>query len=223
MHVNFPLGFVGPLSGLLCGVLFGFVLENGGLGNGCKLTGQLRLKDWTVFNVMFTSIIVAATGLYLFEGLGWMHPSEIYTPTTFLWATLLGGALVGLGMAIGGYCPGTSVVAACGGRIDGIVFFTGLLVGTILFANAYTWISPLMEAAAGPQGQTLPQLLHVPGWVILAALAAVAYARRPPDPIVVQGGGMTRRRSGHRSRRPRISAHQLDRCSRQILGEAHVE
>ena len=176
MNVSFPLAFAGPASGLLCGILFGFVLENGGLGNGCKLTGQLRLKDWTVFNVMFTAIIVAATGLYLLESVGWLQATDIYTPTTYLWATLLGGSLVGLGMAVGGYCPGTSIVAACGGRLDGMLFFGGLLVGTIVFANAYDWIKPLMSAAALPESQTLDQLLHVPAWAVLAGLVAVALA-----------------------------------------------
>ncbi|GAC1497880.1 MAG: hypothetical protein NVS1B6_03730 [Steroidobacteraceae bacterium] len=175
MNSSFPLGFVGPASGLLCGILFGFVLENGGLGNGCKLTAQLRLKDWTVFNVMFTAIIVAATGLYLLETVGLIQAENIYTPTTFLWATLLGGSMVGLGMAVGGYCPGTSVVAACGGRIDGIFFFGGILVGTVIFANAYDWIKPVMGAAAGPESQTLDQLLHLPAWIILLALAAMAF------------------------------------------------
>lgn len=175
MNISFPLGFVGPGSGLLCGILFGFVLENGGLGNGCKLTAQLRLKDWTVFNVMFTAIIVAATGLYLLEAVGWIQAANIYTPTTFLWATLLGGVMVGLGMAVGGYCPGTSVVAACGGRIDGIFFFGGILAGTVIFANAYDWIKPLLGAAAGPESQTLDQLLHLPAWIILLALAAMAF------------------------------------------------
>jgi uncharacterized membrane protein YedE/YeeE len=175
MNIAFPLGFVGPASGLLCGILFGFVLENGGLGNGCKLTAQLRLKDWTVFNVMFTAIIVAASGLYLLETAGWIQAASIYTPTTFLWATLLGGSMVGLGMAVGGYCPGTSVVAACGGRIDGMFFFGGILVGTVIFANAYDWIQPLLGAAAGPESQTLDQLLHLPAAIILLALAAMAF------------------------------------------------
>ena len=175
MNITFPLGFVGPASGLLCGILFGFVLENGGLGNGCKLTAQLRLKDWTVFNVMFTAIIVAASGLYLLEIMGLIQAENIYTPTTFLWATLLGGSMVGLGMAVGGYCPGTSVVAACGGRIDGIFFFGGILIGTVIFANAFDWIKPLLGSAAGPEGQTLDQLLHVPAWAILLALAATAF------------------------------------------------
>ena len=67
------------------------------------------------------------------------------------------------------------MVAACGGRIDGIFFFGGLLVGTVLFANAYDWIQPLLGAAPGPESQTLEQLLHVPGWIILATLAAMAF------------------------------------------------
>lgn len=175
MNISFPLGFVGPASGLLCGVLFGFVLENGGLGNGCKLTAQLRLKDWTVFNVIFTAINVAASGLYLLEIMGWVQAANIYTPTTFLWATLLGGSMVGLGMAVGGYCPGTSVVAACAGRIDGLFFFGGILVGTVIFANAFDWIQPLLGAAAGPESQTLDQLLHLPAPIILLALAALAF------------------------------------------------
>ena len=65
--MSFPLGMSGPLSGLVCGVLFGYVLQRGGLGNGCRLTAQLRLQDWTVFNVMFTAILVSAGGLYVLE------------------------------------------------------------------------------------------------------------------------------------------------------------
>ncbi len=60
--MTFPIEWTGPVSGLVCGVLFGYVLQRGGLGNGCRLTAQLRLQDWTVFNVMFTAILVAAGG-----------------------------------------------------------------------------------------------------------------------------------------------------------------
>lgn len=174
--MTFPLGWTGPLSGLVCGALFGFVLQRGGLGNGCRLTAQLRLKDWTVFNVMFTAIIVAAAGLYLLELAGLVQSSNLFVPTTFLWATLLGGALIGVGMGVGGYCPGTAVVGAAAGRIDGIVFFVGLVLGVVIFAGIYNPIEPLLGAAAGPQSQTLDQLLGLPAWVVLLLLAAVAAA-----------------------------------------------
>ena len=173
--MSFPVGWTGPISGLVLGALFGFVLQRGGLGNGCRLTGQLRFKDWTVFNVMFTAILVAAAGLWVLEKFGLMTQADVYTPTTYLWATLLGGAMVGAGMAIGGYCPGTSVVGAAAGRIDGIVFFVGLVLGAIVFAGIYDPLQPLMNAAPGPDGQTLEQLLHVPAWLIILALAVVAW------------------------------------------------
>ncbi|KZC23133.1 transporter [Rhodanobacter thiooxydans] len=172
--MTFPLGWTTPLSGIVFGVLFGFVLQRGGLGNGCRLSAQLRLKDWTVFNVMFTAIIVAAGGLYLMQMFGLVKWSELFVPTTFLWATLLGGALIGAGMAVGGYCPGTSVVGATAGRIDGIVFFVGLVVGVVMFAGIFGDIEPFLTAAPGPQGQTLGQLLHIPDWLVLVLLVGGA-------------------------------------------------
>ena len=50
----FPLNDSGMVSGLICGALFGFVLENAGFGSPRKLTAQFSLTDWSVFKVMFT-------------------------------------------------------------------------------------------------------------------------------------------------------------------------
>ncbi|MBS0569537.1 MAG: YeeE/YedE family protein [Proteobacteria bacterium] len=172
--MTMPFGWVTPLSGIVFGILFGYVLQRGGLGNGCRLTAQLRLKDWTVFNVMFTAIIVAAAGLYVLQFAGFVQWSDLYVPTTYLWATLLGGAFVGAGMGVGGYCPGTSVVGAAAGRLDGIVFFAGLVLGVVLFAGLFTGLEPLLNAAPGPQAQTLGDLLHIPNGLVLVLLIAVA-------------------------------------------------
>lgn len=168
------LAWNSPLSGLVWGALFGYVLQRGGLGNGCRLSAQLRLQDWTVFNVMFTAIIVAAAGLYLLQWIGVVRWSQLFVPTTYLWATLLGGALVGAGMGVGGYCPGTSVVGAVAGRLDGIVFFVGLVIGVVAFAGVFDGIAPLMTAAQGPQAQTLGQLLHIPDGLVIVLLILAA-------------------------------------------------
>lgn len=172
--MTFPLGFNGVISGLLCGLIFGFALERAGFASACKLTAQLRFRDWAVFNVMFTAILVAAFGMYFLEMAGVLSMDEVYVPTTHLWATLLGGVGVGAGMAIGGYCPGTSVVGFMSGKLDGLVFFVGIIIGTWLFAGAYDDLQPLLEAAPGPEAQTLSQLLHVPDLIVLLALTAVA-------------------------------------------------
>lgn len=169
-------------SGLLCGLVFGFALERAGFASACNLTAQLRFKDWRVFKVMFTAIITAAFGLYLLQSVGVMEASAIYVPTLFLWATLLGGVGVGAGMAVGGYCPGTSVVGFVSGKIDGFVFFIGLILGTFLFAGAYESLIPMLDALPGPEGQTLPELLGLPTPVVLmlllGCLVGVGYLTR---------------------------------------------
>lgn len=166
--IPFELSFV--VSGLICGLLFGFALERAGFASACNLTAQLRFKDWRVFKVMFTAIIVAAFGLYLLQATGTMTKNDIFIPTVFVWATLLGGVGVGAGMAVGGYCPGTSVVGFVSGKIDGLVFFFGLILGTFVFAGAYDAIAPVLEALPGPEAQTLPELLGLPTPVVLFML-----------------------------------------------------
>ncbi len=172
--MSFPLGYTGPISGLLLGTVFGYVLENAGFGSGCKLTAQLRFQDWAVFKVMFTAIVVASGGLYLLQGLGLMNvTNDLFVPSVFLWGSSLGGVLIGAGMAIGGYCPGTSLVAFCSGRVDGLVFLLGIVLGTLGFNSGYESIKTWAWKQVGPDSLTLPQLLHLPAWAVWALLLAV--------------------------------------------------
>jgi len=172
--MTLPLYDDGVASGLLSGLLFGYVLENAGFASPRKLTAQFRFTDWSVFKVMFTAIIVAAVGLYVARALDLMPPGGVYIPTTYFWATLTGGALVGAGMAIGGYCPGTSAAGLASGRLDGFFFMLGMVLGTGLFAEVFDAIRGFYLAAPGPDAQTLSELTGLPTWTILAILIAVA-------------------------------------------------
>ncbi len=144
--MGLPLNDAGLWSGLLCGVLFGVVLENAGFGSPCKLTGQFRLTDWSVLKVMFTAIVVAAVGLWGLQAAGLMPADALFVPPALLAAAAVGGVLVGVGFAVGGYCPGTSVVGLASGRLDALVFLVGLMVGTFAFAGLY---GPAIEALMG--------------------------------------------------------------------------
>jgi len=103
-----------------------------------------------------------------------MRPNGIFIPTTFFWATLTGGALIGAGMAVGGYCPGTSTVALASGRLDGLFFMVGMVVGVGLFAQVFEPIKDFYLAAAGPRGQTLTQLFGLPAWAVIVGLIIIA-------------------------------------------------
>ncbi|MCE7506141.1 YeeE/YedE family protein [Polynucleobacter sp. IMCC30063] len=164
------------ISGLLLGAAFGFVLERAGFGSPCKLTAQFRLTDWSVFKVMFTAIVFASVGIMLLEKMGYINAADLFVPPAFLGAAALGGALVGAGFAIGGYCPGTSVVGFVSGRIDAGLFLIGLIIGTWIFADIFSSIEFLTSAGEYVKASTLPEALQVSAGVINLFMIAAALA-----------------------------------------------
>jgi hypothetical protein len=173
--MSFPANDVGLASGLLCGFLFGYVLENAGFGSPCKLTAQFRLSDWSVFKVMFTAIVVAALGLQLLAQGGLVNLNDVFVPPAYLGAVATGGALLGAGFAVGGYCPGTSVVGLFSGRLDALLFGAGMAVGTGTFAMLFRVVQPWTTLGDMEGKDTLPEALGVPVWLVLASLVAIAF------------------------------------------------
>ena len=49
----------------------------------------------------------------------------------------LGGLLFGLGMVIGGYCPGTAIASLATGKLDALVFIVGFLIGSLVFGDLF--------------------------------------------------------------------------------------
>jgi hypothetical protein len=56
---------------------------------------------------------------------------------TFLLPMAIGGILFGLGMVIGGYCPGTAIASVATGKIDALVFVVGFLAGSLVFGDLF--------------------------------------------------------------------------------------
>ena len=173
----FPLSDNGMFSGLLCGVLFGYVLENAGLGSPVKLSAQFKLSDWAVLKVMFTAIVVAAVGLWLMRLGGLLKPDSIAVPQAAMAAAAVGGALVGAGFAVGGYCPGTSVAGLFSGRLDALVFVGGVVLGTIGFAVFYgAALKSLKAAWLIAEGDTFSDAYAIPELVVLGLLVLALVA-----------------------------------------------
>ena len=178
------------ISGLALGFAFGFILENAGFGSPCKLTAQFRLSDWSVFKVMFTAIVFTSVGLMVSGWLGLVSLEGLFVPPALLGAAAIGGILVGSGFAVGGYCPGTSVVGLMSGRLDASVFLLGLIVGTLVFAGAYDQLEALTTMGEVAAGDTLPDALGVSSlWInVFMVIAAVA--------VFIGGTALERRLGG---------------------------
>ncbi len=121
---------------LVVGLSFGFLLESAGFGNSKKLAGQFYFKDLAVFKVMFTTIIVAMTLIFLAAAVGILDYNIIWVPQTYLWPGILGGLIMGVGFIVGGFCPGTSLVAVATAKIDGFFFVGGVFVGIFFFGES---------------------------------------------------------------------------------------
>jgi uncharacterized membrane protein YedE/YeeE len=159
--------------GLLTGIVFGFLLQKGRVAKYHVILGQLLLKDWTVAKIMGAAVVVGSVGVYaLVEG-GW---ASLHVKPLLFGGVLVGAAMFGVGMAVLGYCPGTSV-AACGeGRRDAMVGVLGMLAGAGLFVALYSPLQPLVHAL-GDQGKiTVPEALGVSPWLIVAGLVMAGLA-----------------------------------------------
>ncbi len=173
----YKYGFFGDEMSLLVafvlGIGFGFALERAGFGSARKLAAQFYFYDMSVFKVMFTAIVTAMLGVTYLGWIGWLDLSQVYLVPTYLGPQVLGGFVLGVGFAIGGYCPGTSVAALATGRLDGVIYALGIFAGTFMYAEVYPSIKDFVNSNA--MGQvTLPEVLDIPWGVVVFAVVVIA-------------------------------------------------
>lgn len=119
------------------GILFGFALERAGFSSSRKLALQFYFRDMTVLKVMFTAIVVAMVGLLYLNLADILDLSRVYLNPTYLYSQIAGGVIMGFGFVLGGYCPGTSMVASAIGKIDGFFYVGGMLLGMFIYGEVF--------------------------------------------------------------------------------------
>ena len=158
------------LLGLITGILFGALLQQGRVLRFEKQVGALLFRDMTIFKFMLSAIIVGMVGLHALAAFGLI---AFDVKATKVSANLLGGLLFGGGWAIMGYCPGTAVGAIGEGRWHAIWAVLGMLVGAAVYAEVY----PALRASIlswGDLGKlTLPGVLGVSPWAVIPVLGAL--------------------------------------------------
>ncbi|NUM76436.1 YeeE/YedE family protein [candidate division KSB1 bacterium] len=130
----------------LLGILFGFTLERAGFGSARKLAAQFYFRDMTVLKVMFTAIVTAMIGLLYLNLIDVLDFSQISLNPTYLWPQILGGAIMGIGFVVGGYCPGTSLVASATGKLDGMIYVAGAMFGMLIYGETFPFFQNFAES-----------------------------------------------------------------------------
>jgi len=160
---------------LVIGFAFGYVLEISGFGKSTKLAAQFYFKELTVLKVMFTAIVVGMLGVFLSTALGVLDYNLVWVNPTYLWPGIVGGLIMGVGFIVGGFCPGTSLVSAATGKVDGIFFVLGVFFGIFLFGETVGlfedfWNSSFMGRF------TLMELFNTSTGVIVIGVTIMALA-----------------------------------------------
>ena len=156
--------------GLIVGILFGILLQKGGVTDYDVILGQLLLTDYTVLKVMLSASITGMLGVYLMRSLGLatLHPKPGSVGTS-----VLGGLIFGVGFAVLGYCPGTLAGAIGQGHLDALVGgVTGILLGSGLYAAVYPRLRRVILNKGDFGTVTLPELLKLNPWVVVPPVAA---------------------------------------------------
>ena len=158
----------------LIGVAFGFVLESAGFGNSKKLAAQFYLKDMTVLKVMFGAIVTAMVLIFIAVGLGILDFSLVWVNPTYLGSGILGGLIMGVGFIIGGFCPGTSLVAMATRKIDGLFFVLGVLIGIFAFGETEQYFDQWWNTAGYMGRLTIPDWLNLPVGAVVVGIVLIA-------------------------------------------------
>lgn len=167
---------------IILGVIFGFALQRVGATNPQNIINMLRLKDLHLMKAIFFAIGVSSTFLFLLMSAGVIDAGHLSVKSSYI-GVIVGGALLGLGFAVAGYCPGTGLTALADGRKDAWFFVGGGLLGALIYTMVYgsikgTWLfekiagGKVMLATGSEKFQALLPML--PG-TLLAAVIGVSF------------------------------------------------
>ena len=134
------------LKDILLGILFGYLLGRAGVTEYAHILGMFSLTDFHMYGVLGTAVPTAGVLLW------WMKKNKVRTAEGAVISiprrarhpgNLPGGILFGIGWAITGACPGTSLVQVGTGHLLAGVTVAGLLVGLGLYTpihnRFFTW------------------------------------------------------------------------------------
>ncbi len=159
------------ILGLLFGIMFGFLLQKGGVTSYDVIIAQLLLTNFTVMKVMLSAVIVGMIGLALLKHFGYAQP---HPASGTIGSNVIGGLIFGFGFSLLGYCPGTVAGAVGTGAIDALIGgVVGILAGIIIFVRVYPKIRGGILMKGPLPAVTVQEFLRLNMWLTIFIMEAV--------------------------------------------------
>jgi hypothetical protein len=155
--------------GLLMGIVFGFALEKSRVFEPGMIVGQMQLSNFIMLKVFLTAVATGAVVLAVLNGFG---IAKLQPKAALYAADIIGGLILGAGIALAGACPGTTLAQVGAGYRD--AWFT--LVGGLCGAVAYSYAQPALAKTflgSGDGKLVLSDVVGISYWQGALALAAL--------------------------------------------------
>ncbi|XXG94448.1 hypothetical protein Hte_000705 [Hypoxylon texense] len=127
------------LAELVSGAAFGAALAATAIHQPDIIVAQMSLRNWHMVTTFLTASATSTLIVNTFQYLGFLHlrPRNYSTLGLFgpLDGNIIGGLLLGSGLAISGSCPGTVFVQVGGGIRSGFYTLGGAILGGLIWSG----------------------------------------------------------------------------------------
>ena len=142
--------------GLAMGIIFGLALEKSRVFEPGIIIGQFQFRNFIMLKVFLSAIITSTIVFMVFWGLGF---ERLNWKVAIYGADIVGGLLLGIGIALAGACPGTLFAQLGAGYKDSIATFFGGLLGAFTFIKIRPWLATVLFNGTPDQKITVDSLL----------------------------------------------------------------
>src|SRR5574341_982336 len=147
------------IVGLLMGIVFGFALEKSRVFEPGMIVGQMQLRNFIMLKVFLAAVATGAVVLVALNGFGLV---KLQPKAALYAADVVGGLILGVGIALAGACPGTTLAQIGVGYRDAFFTLVGGLVGAVAFSYVQPWLNSTFLGSGG-------------GKIIFTDIAGIAY------------------------------------------------
>ena len=160
--------FSAVFIGLATGIVFGFALEKSRVFEPGIIVGQMQLRSFIMLKVFLAAVV---TGLVVLAVMNGFFGIKLSLKPLLVRADLIGGLILGVGIALAGACPGTTLAQIGAGYRDAWFILLGGLAGAVVYGYFDTPITALLAETGDKVG--FDRLLGLPFWVAAIGSAVV--------------------------------------------------
>lgn len=158
----------GILIGLATGVVFGFALEKSRVFEPGVILGQMQLSSFLMLKIFLAAVI---TGLVVLAVMNGVFGVKLSLKPLLFRADIIGGLVLGVGIALAGACPGTTLAQIGAGYRDALFVLAGGIAGAVTYGYFDAPIAALFAEKGDKVG--FDKLLGLPFWVAALGLAVI--------------------------------------------------